>query len=307
MNTVEEGNDWTTALVFAPDGGASPSWVRANASQLRQQLRTYGAIVLRRVPGGIDGFNEVVSVLGGPQLAYTERSTPRSAVKGNIYTSTEYPASQEIPMHNENSYSDSWPGYLYFFCETAPESGGGTPIADSHQVLQNLPTSVRDRFAGGVIYTREYREGLGLTWQEAFQTSDRDQVERYCLEHGMKATWRDDELRTEAQRPSTLTSDSSGQEVWFNQANLFHPATLDDDVREALVEMYGENGLPRQVYYGDGSPIPDVDIKVITDAYRQTSLVLPWEEGSVLIIDNTRMAHGRQPFTGDRRILVAMT
>lgn len=307
MNTVEERNDWTTVLVNAPDNGADASWVATNASQLREQIRTYGAIVLRGVRGGVDEFNEIVSVLGGPQLEYTERSTPRSAVKGNIYTSTEYPASQEIPMHNENSYSDSWPGYLYFFCETASTTGGATPIADSHQVLRNLPESVREHFASGVIYTRTYREGLGLTWQEAFQTSDRDQVERYCLEHGMKALWSDGELRTEAKRPSTLTSPSSGQEVWFNQANLFHPATLESDVRQALLELYDESGLPRHVYYGDGTPIPDADIEAITDAYRQTSLALPWEEGSVLIIDNTRMAHGRQPFTGDRRVLVAMT
>lgn len=307
MKATEQGNDRTIALVLEPAPDSALQLVRENESELRDRLRAYGAIVLKGVRGGIDEFNEIVSTLGGPQLEYTERSTPRSAVKGNVYTSTEYPPNQEIPMHNENSYSDTWPEYLYFLCETAPATGGCTPVADSRKVLEDIPDEVRERFQGGLIYSRTYREGLGLTWEEAFQTGDRETVERYCAEHGMEATWGDDELRTETRRPSTRTAVSSGEEVWFNQANLFHPSSLDREVREALLELYGEDELPRNVRYGDGSPIPDADIAAITEAYGQTALSLPWEEGSVLIIDNMRMAHGRQAFTGARRILVAMT
>jgi alpha-ketoglutarate-dependent taurine dioxygenase len=307
MNGLELGNPWTTALEFAPSGGVSLQWVSENEPQLMDELRAYGAIVLRGLSAGVDEFSDVVSTLGGPSLAYTERSTPRSSVKGNVYTSTEYPASAEIPMHNESSYSDSWPGYLYFLCEVAPEAGGCTPIADSRKVLENIPDSVRERFEGGVVYTRNYREGLGLTWQEAFQTSDREAVEHYCREHGMEAAWVGGELRTEALRPATRMAASTDAEVWFNQANLFHTSSLDPEVREALLELYDESELPRNAYYGDGKPIPDADIDAITKAYRKISLELPWQEGSVLIIDNMRMAHGRKAFSGNRRVLVAMT
>ncbi|HET9899246.1 MAG TPA: TauD/TfdA family dioxygenase [Streptosporangiaceae bacterium] len=307
MNGLELGNQWTTALEFAPSGGVSPQWVRENEAQLRHELGAYGAIVLRGLPGGVVEFSEVVSILGGPPLAYTERSTPRSSVKGNVYTSTEYPASAEIPMHNENSYSDSWPKFLYFLCEVAPEAGGSTPIADSQKVLQSIPDRVRERFEGGVVYARNYREGLGLTWQEAFQTSDREAVERYCREHGMDVAWAGGELRTEVLRPATRIAASSDAEVWFNQANLFHTSSLDPEVREALLEIYDESELPRNAYFGCGKPIPDADIDAITKAYRKVSLELPWQEGSVLIIDNMRMAHGRTAFKGNRAVVVAMT
>lgn len=303
----EQGNGWTTALELVPAGGASLRWVEEHRLRLIHELRTHGAIVLRGLSGGVEEFNDVVSALGGPQLAYTERSTPRSVVKGNVYTSTEYPAGEEIPMHNENSYSDSWPRYLYFLCEAAPAAGGSTPIADSRMVLENIPESVRDRFRGGVVYTRNYREGLGLTWQEAFQTSDREAVERYCRAHGMDTAWTDGELRTAAWRPATRTAPVTDTEVWFNQANLFHPSSLNFQVREALLELFGDMELPRSVRFGDGEPIPDADINAITEAYRKVALELPWHEGSVLIIDNMRMAHGRRPFTGNRRVLVAMT
>ena len=39
-----------------------------------------------------------------------------------IYTSTDYPASQWIELHNEMSYSHNWPGKIYFFCATAAEA-----------------------------------------------------------------------------------------------------------------------------------------------------------------------------------------
>lgn len=307
MNRQELGNRSTTALEFAPPGGVSLQWVRENERQLADELRAYGAIVFRGLAGGVDEFSDVVSTLGGPPLAYTERSTPRSSVKGHVYTSTEYPASADIPMHNENSYSDSWPEFLYFLCEVAPEAGGVTPIADSQKVLDAIPDSVRERFEGGVVYARNYREGLGLTWQEAFQTSDREVVERYCCKHGMDVTWTGEELRTEALRPATRMAASADAEVWFNQANLFHPSSLDPEVREALLEIYDESELPRNAYYGDGKPIPDADIDAITKAYRKISLNLPWQKGSVLIIDNMRMAHGRTAFSGNRVVVVAMT
>ncbi|WP_254896579.1 TauD/TfdA family dioxygenase, partial [Amycolatopsis sp. Hca4] len=89
------------------------------------------------------------------------RSTPRSNVAGNIYTSTEYPPAESIPMHNENSYSASWPARLFFLCDTAAETGGATPIADSRAVYRLLPEDLRERFAGGVTYTRAFREGSG--------------------------------------------------------------------------------------------------------------------------------------------------
>jgi len=32
-----------------------------------------------------------------------------------------------------------------------------------------------------------------------------------------------------------------------------------------------------------------------------------WRTGDVLLVDNVLLAHGRRPFTGDRRVLVAMS
>ncbi|MDT7805436.1 MAG: hypothetical protein QOI78_8869 [Actinomycetota bacterium] len=299
-----EGNEHTRIAVHqVPD----LAWVEAHLPQLQAHLRDHGAILLRGLPVDLDLFNRVTETIGGALLTYTERSTPRSAVAGNIYTSTEYPPAESIPMHNENSYSANWPARLFFLCDTAAATGGATPIADSRAMFRRLPEDLRQRFAGGVTYTRAFREGLGLTWQEAFQTDDRAVVEQYCARNGQTLEWTDEGLRTRHVRPSFADEPHTGETVWFNQANLFHVSSLGEEVSEALLELYPEADLPRNAYFADGRPIPDADLEKIREVYDEVSYAFPWQAGDVMVINNMLHAHGREPFTGKRRILVAMT
>jgi alpha-ketoglutarate-dependent taurine dioxygenase len=302
-------NGHTTAIVYP--AGSLPAghlgWIAAHRERIQDCLRSYGAVVLTGLPPDLGLFSDVVRTVGGEPLTYSERSTPRSEVEPNIYTSTEYPPDQPIPMHNENSYSDRWPDTLFFVCRTPAESGGATPIADSRAVLGLLPPEVRERFARGVRYTRTFREGFGLSWQETFQTESRAEVEQYCREHGQQFTWTEDGLRTGHRRPAWRTEPATGEEVWFNQANLFHVSALDEEVQEALLAVYAAEDLPRNAYFGDGEEIHPDDIAAVDAAYATASLALPWQAGNILIINNMLVAHGREAFTGGRQILVAMT
>jgi len=305
----QRGNGHTSVTLYdlAAAGVDPMDWISKHREALRATLRTRGAVLVRALPVEVAAFHEAVTMIGGDLLGYTERSTPRSAVAGNIYTSTEYPPDQAIPMHNENSYSDRWPGTLFFFCQTAPSSGGATPVADSRAVLRLMPDDLRERFADGVVYTRTLREGLGLSWQEAFQTEDEAEVAAYCAEHGMSLEWTEDGLRTRQHRPAWRREPYTGEQVWFNQANLFHVDSLEPEVRTALLAIYEEADLPRNAYLADGRRIPGGDLAAVTRVYDEVSFAVPWQAGDVLMVNNMLMAHGRQPFTGNRRILVAMT
>jgi alpha-ketoglutarate-dependent taurine dioxygenase len=94
--------------------------------------------------------------------------------------------------------------------------------------------------------------------------------------------------------------------VWFNQAHLFHVSSLETTVRETLMSLAGEEELPRNAYYGDGTPIEPSVLDHIREVYRQEEVVFPWQEGDVLMLDNMLTAHGRRPFSGPRKILVGM-
>jgi hypothetical protein len=91
-------------------------WATSNRDFIDTHLRHEGAILLRNFGvKTITEFERFIEAASGELLEYSYRSTPRSQVSGRVYTSTEYPADQWIPLHNEMSYSRNWPMKIFFF------------------------------------------------------------------------------------------------------------------------------------------------------------------------------------------------
>lgn len=284
-------------------------WATEQRPWIESQLLQHGGLLFRGFPvREATEFEQFLKAVSGELLEYTYRSTPRSQVQGNIYTSTEYPAEQSIPLHNELSYTRSWPLKIGFFCVQPAVQDGRTPIADSRKVLTRLDSKLRQRFAAtGVMYLRNYREGLDLPWQTVFQTEDRAVVEHYCRQMGIEWEWVSPQhLRTRQVCQAVATHPQTGQRVWFNQAHLFHVSSLPQLVRESLLATLPEIGLPRNTYYGDGSPIEPEVLAEIRQAFAAETVSFPWQAGDILLLDNMLTAHGRTPFVGSRRVLTGM-
>ena len=256
----------------------------------------------------VAAFDTVVREFSGDPLAYTERSSPRQAIQGRVYTSTDYPPNEEIFLHNENSYQQSWPMALYFYCVQPPAMRGATPLASTSEVLARLDASVREEFSRkGWRVVRNFHPEMGRSWQYVFDTDDRTAVEAYCGENDIQLDWLPgDVLRTTAIRQAIHRHPVLGRPVWFNHAAFFHVTTLDTDVRDGLREMFDEPDLPTNTYFGDGSIIPDDVMEHVRDCYRATAIRFDYQQHDVLVIDNMLTSHGREPFTGPRRIAVAM-
>jgi alpha-ketoglutarate-dependent taurine dioxygenase len=253
-------------------------------------------------------FRQVVEATSGELLSYRERAAPRHEVEHHVYTSTEFPADQTIPLHHEMSYAHRWPLRIWFCCAQPAASGGCTPICDDRAFIAQLPASIRTRFERtGVMYVRNYGEGPDLSWQDAFQTSDPTDVEAYCAAAGMTWEWRSGgRLRTRYVGPAIVEHPQSGQIVWFNHAHMFHVSNLPADVRAALLQQFAEDELPRNAFYGDGSPIESSVLEDIRSRYARAAVRFAWQPGDVLLLDNVLASHGRDPYAGDRKILVAM-
>lgn len=298
-------------LIIEPDsaGANLANWISANREELHTRLLKHGGILFRHFAiESTEEFERVIETVSGRLLDYTYRSTPRTVVSGKVYTSTEYPPHQTIPLHNENSYTHDWPMKIWFFSRVCATTGGETPIADSRRVYQRIPSQVRARFERtGVMYVRNYGSGFDLPWQEVFQTSDKADVEKFCIGAGMQFEWlADDRLRTRQVCQAVASHPITGEMVWFNQAHLFHLSRLPEEVREAMLTIFAEDDLPRNVYYADGSPIDAADLDLICEAYEHEKVVFPWETGDVLLLDNMLTAHARKPFTGKRQVVVGM-
>jgi alpha-ketoglutarate-dependent taurine dioxygenase len=309
----------TDFVRVAPPGNELPALIEpafAGESLLDAFPRLQGVILplLQRVGGVLLRGFEVPSVAAFQQFAasfapletYEFGSTPRTAISAGVYTSTEYPAHQHIPLHNEQAYTREWTMKIWFHCVTAPQTGGETPIADSRAVYRRMPAALRERFAKGLLYVRNYGD-FDLPWQQVFNTDEPAEVEAICKRIGVQWEWKDDgELRTTQLCQGVEKHPVTGEMVWFNQAHLFHVSNLQAEVRESLEEMLGIENLPRNVFFADGGTIEDGMLDEVRAVLTAETVIFPWQTGDVLMLDNMLAAHARTPFTGPRKVVVAM-
>ncbi len=311
FSVSEEWNGATLpALVRANVPGLDlAAWITAHKDTVDELAHRAAAVLFRgfEVPGAA-AFQSAMNALSSHVLDYGERSSPRSEVASGVYTSTEHPADQHILLHNEQSYTTNWPVRIVFCCERAATSGGRTPLADSRKVLARLRPETVARFERlGVCYVRNYLPGISLSWQEAFQTEQREDVTAYCAEAGITAEWvGENHLRTRQIRPAVRTHPVTGERTWFNHAVFFHVTSLPEDVTRGLLGSLPQEDLPYHTYYGDGTPIEDDTLAEIRAALDAETRSFAWRAGDVLLVENMLSAHAREPFEGPRRILTAM-
>jgi alpha-ketoglutarate-dependent taurine dioxygenase len=300
----------------ALDGVDLVAWATNNRELLEKYLLKHGGILFRdfslkgtRFVAPVEYFEQFITGVSGELLEYHERSSPRSQVSGNIYTSTDYPPDQSIFLHNENSYQQSWPLRIFFFCNISPQQGGETPIADVREVYNRINPAIRDRFRQKhVMYVRNFGAGFGLPWQTVFQTTDKKVVEEYCQRSGIECEWKSgNRLRTRSVRPAIVSHPTTGDPLWFNHATFFHWTTLEPTIRAALAAEFGEEDLPNNSYYGDGTSIENAVLDELRQAYAQETVQFSWQKGDLLMLDNMLTAHGRTLFVGPRQILTGMS
>ena len=286
-------------------------WAKENKQLLDNYLVKFGGILLRNFAiYSVSEFNKFVQIISPNLLDYVYRSTPRTKLGSKIYTATEYPADKTIPLHNENSYSKTWPEKIFFFSIIVANEGGETPVADSRKVYKKIEKLIKEKFEqnGGVLYVRNYTPGVDLSWQEVFQTDNKELVSKYCQEHDIKFQWNTigPELTTKQVCQTTITHPTTGEVVWFNQAHLFHISALNEQDRMSLIRELGEQNLPRNTFYGNGQPIEIQVLEHIREAYNKEKIKFKWQRGDIMILDNILTAHAREPFKGARKVAVAM-
>jgi alpha-ketoglutarate-dependent taurine dioxygenase len=289
-------------------------WCQDHREELESTILRHGSVLFRGY--GVDSHEHLVEFRDAfvqKSLDYVDGNSPRTKLENMIYTTTEYPADQQISMHSELSYSASWPERLYLCCVTAPETGGETPIADCRRVVKALRPETAEAFTRQrVRYVRNLHDGSGAgqSWQDTFETENRSEVEGFCNSGKMEFRWKEDGGLWLSQLGHGITTHPKTDEtIWFNQVDQFHPTNLPPEVCEYLTFEYEgrEQELPMWSCFEDGSPIPLDIYDEIRRVNRSESVYAPWESGDLMIVDNMLCMHGRNHFTGSREILITMS
>lgn len=291
--------------------GLDPAaWAGRHRADIDELLHVHGAVLLRGFGvTDVAGFEQVARAL--VDTLYGEYGDlPHEKDADVVYRSTPYPAEQSILFHHESSHMPQWPTRQFFCCLQPSAGGGATPLVDSRQVYSELPPRVRDRFErAGICYIRNFVEGLDVDWRQMFGTDDRSEVERRCREQGVECEWLDDgTLRTRQRAPAVVRHPVTGEPVFFNQLLLHHPACLEDFTRDALTALFGDDeaAFPRCATYGDGGLIDAETVHQVQAIHDRLARRFSWQQGDIVVVDNMLVSHGRDPFTGSRKVVVAM-
>ncbi|MER6154760.1 TauD/TfdA family dioxygenase [Streptomyces sp. NPDC001868] len=305
---IELSTDRPPLLTVSPAGPAS-RWAAGQRDALRAVVAEHGSVLVRGL--GLRDATEVGAVfreLADTLMTEREAFAPRRTYADGVYSSTAWPSNQPMCMHHELSYTLEVPGLLLLACLEPAGRGGATGVADAEAVLAALPPELTERFErDGWLLTRSYNDEIGASVAEAFGTADRTVVEAYCRAHSIEFAWRPDgSLHTRQRRAAVLRHPVTGRRCWFNQIAFLNEWTMDPEVREYLVDMYGADGLPFNTRHGDGDPIGAEVVATLNEVYEAHTVREPWRSGDLLLVDNIRCAHSREPFEGPREVLVGL-
>jgi hypothetical protein len=284
-------------------------WLNENADDVRDQAADHTLILFRgfSVESPAQFEQAIQSLVPDLNTEYGDLSH-KVQNTNFVQEATPYPADRAILFHNEASHTPGWPERICFFCQVPAAAEGETPILPCDKVLERLPAGIRDEFATrGLRYVRNFIPGLDVPWERFFATTDRENVEEQCRANGTQFFWREDGgLRIETDRPAIVRHPRSGEELFFNQILLHHPAVLDEETREDLLALC-DGEFPRSVTYGDGTPIPDSVIEQVLQAEVDTAIAFDYEPGDVVVVDNIAYAHARRRYTPPRSIRVLLS
>jgi hypothetical protein len=305
------GSPFPLAQVCSTKGAApadAVEWARAHAERLTAQAAEHGAVFFRGLPLSTpEDFDAFVAAFGLPCFAYEDSLS--NAVRINytlrVFSANEAPPAATINLHHEMAQTPAHPSKLFFFCDTAAESGGASSLCRSDVLFEKLtercPGFARACEQKGLKYTHSMparedpQSGMGRSWKSTFSVETREAAELRMSELGYTWEWQhEDCLRATTPALPAVRVLDSGRRAFFNQ--LIAAFTGWKDSR---------NDPAKAVTFGDGSPM-DVDgARLAVELAEELIFDVPWQAGDVALVDNYVTMHGRRTFRGTRRVLAS--
>lgn len=304
-------------------------WASEYRREIEYIIKRYGAVLFRGF-GGQEHFSTVdfadfVATNGRENFTYRGGNAVRREIPGTrqrVFTTNESPPNKTISFHNELAQTPEYPQRVFFFCEQPASTGGETAIVHCtalyNEVQRTHPSFIDSLKAHGVTYTLFMTSHdrpdspIGQGWRATLGVNKRVEAESWLSTRGY--TWRwidaanhdkdaadDDEcamLRTttpvlDAVKPDR---DRPGNFVFFNQLVAVWEGWND--------QLNSRNSCVR---LGDGNGLDSVAMDATARISRELSIAIPWQKDDIMYIDNMRVQHSRNKFTGDRKVFASLT
>ena len=291
------------------DPGSMYDWLEEKCQIILKQSARSGVVLFRGFP--LESATDFDKFIDGFKLkSFTYSDSLSNAVRRNrttkVFTANEALPSVPIYLHHEMAQTPVFPSRLFFFCETAPEIGGATPLCRSDILFQQLqlvvPEFVNSCLSLGVRYSNimpsieDPESGQGRSWGSTLGAESKTEVEAKLLVLGYQWQWlAGDNLQVTTPVLPAVRELGDGRMVFFNQLVAAFRGWSDK-----------RNQGEKSIYFGDGSDISEEDMAVTIELSDRLTFDLEWQTGDVALVDNFVVMHGRRPYEGKRSILASL-
>jgi alpha-ketoglutarate-dependent taurine dioxygenase len=257
--------------------------------EIRNLFKSSSLLLFRGFDVDTDNFKKFTELFSSSFVSYAGGAYSREIINGDqtLLSVTGGKQKWGVPLHGEMYYRKHKPSIIWFYCVTPALNDGETTVCDGAQVYKELSCSTQELLTKKRLkYIRTYPDSA---WQKIYQTDDLNLVEKVCNENDITLSVGPDQSITTEYVISAIQESRYGkQKVFIN--NIL-----------PVVSQESKGSNVSIVRFEDNSKIPDSildEIKTVTD--KLTHLVA-WEKSDILMVDNTRLLHGRKSFSDNQR------
>ena len=252
-------------------------------SHIVQLYKLSGALLFR-------GFNVTVVDFENFTNKFTTNYTvngslTRTPVSADGITQTVNAGAQLIPPHAEMAYTPFRPDMLWFYCATPASRGGETLVCDGLDVWSHLNAPTKDLFLN-----------RNVTYKKKFSNAQHDLDSMALLWFGqtIDVSKMGDKL---ADIPNaTFRAEEDGFRLDYTVSAVQKPKH-----HESLAFANSVIVEDRSCFFENGEAISrDLRLELFYEA-TNCSLQHKWQSGDILMVDNSRMMHGRASFSDPGR------
>jgi alpha-ketoglutarate-dependent taurine dioxygenase len=276
MSLADRGGPLITAAV----PGTSPETI--GKDDLLAAVARDGYVLLRGFASGITEFGELVR-----RVSVRTTLDPARTFHGDIVQAID-PGDHAIPLHSENSTTPFAPDLVWFYCAKAAATGSQTTVADGYRVWNALTPAARRAFsAQDVVFAREvpgpiWRTMVSHLMGGAKRPQDVEFADLHRILGGDPAL--------------TLESRPGGAVYYAFRTPAVHRTRFGDRPAfcNSLLNPGTEHYAKPELTFADGSPVPDALLAEVAEAGEAVTEEIDWRDGDVVVVDNTRVMHGRR-------------
>jgi alpha-ketoglutarate-dependent taurine dioxygenase len=245
-------------------------------------FKEYGVLLFRGFNADTEIFRDFSNLFSTDFLDYAGGAFNRKVIDNDQTILSVNYFQTEIKLHGEMYYQKNIPLMLWFFCANPASQHGETTVCDGRHFFAELSNSTKELFN---------RKKLKFTvrmnkeqWLIKYKIDDVNQLREICKNHDTHLTiYEDESVLLEYICPVIFTSKCGNYKVFIN--SLLPSIQLNPDVLK-----FDDDSQITDELMGELNGIAD---KITTD--------ICWNQGDILMIDNTRIMHGRKAFTDEKR------